>query len=368
MATAKSNGASPPQGQGPQSKDVPASKPALAAPAAGAPAAMPAKPATPAASAPKPSEPTGNPAKDTAKAPAGQRPATGQAAAKAPAAVAQAPKPAAVKDAGSVAASRIEPAQKAVSTGAPKSAPASKLAKVSKLAKASKPAKATTPAKPARPAKPAATALRATPAKAATGAPKAVAASPKPVKEPSGVTAPAAKAVPEAPSTVVRTARAVAHTVAEALDRSAEAARRVEAAVGERQTGAGAETLARVGLAQARDGYAVGRQSLEQLQGGLAESAGIASKGALEINGKVLDLVRAQADAAFGLWRQLLGAGSLSEAVQLQTRGWRHGYEMTSSRLKDIAETTGRVAETSIGPVRRMVDTWSKETRVKRGG
>jgi len=323
---------------------------------------MPAKPATPAASAPKPSEPTGNPAKDTAKAPAGQQPATGQAAAKAPAAVAQAPKPAAVKDAGSVAASRIEPAPKAVSTGAPKSAPASK------LAKASKPAKATTPAKPARPAKPAAAALRATPAKAATGAPKAVAASPKPVREPSGVTAPAAKAVPEAPPTVVRTARAVAHTVAEALDRSAEAARRVEAAVGERQTGAGAETLARVGLAQARDGYAVARQSLEQLQGGLAESAGIASKGALEINGKVLDLVRAQADAAFGLWRQLLGAGSLSEAVQLQTKGWRHGYEMTSSRLKDIAETTGRVAETSIGPVRRMVDTWSKETRVKRGG
>lgn len=358
MANAKSNGASQPQGQGPQVEDAPAAKPAIAGAPTGTSAAMPASsvPSAPSAKSAISATPTGQ----ASSAPAPKRPEpsaspAGEAAAKESAAEATAR-----------ASAAGAPLPKSASAG---DAPAPKSAPASERAKAATSAKVTKPAKPASVSKPAVSAARTTPAKTASGAGKVAAVPVKPVgKTPSATSRPAAKAAPVASSSVVRTARAVAHTVAEALDRGAEAARRVEAAVGERQAASGVEALTRVGLTQVRDGYAVVRQSLEQLQGGLAESAGIASKGAVEINGKVLDLMRAQADAAFGLWRQMLGAGSFSEAVQLQTKGWRQGYEMTSSRLKDIAETTGRIAETSISPVRRIVDTWSKETRLKRGG
>lgn len=356
MATAKSNEASPP-GQGPQDKDVPAQKPALAASPVATPAAKPAEPVASAPPAPAPvaAAPAASAGTDT-----GEKARAEAAALPAPAAAGPAPKPA-VKEGGPAASPKVEAAPKPAS---PKQAASPKRTSASKApaSKAAKAAGAPGPAKPAEPAKPAATAPRPVRGRVASAARRASPASARPVARPaSAVASPATKAAPEDRPSVARTARVVAHTVAEALDRGAKAARQVEAAIDERKTASGIEVLTRVGLDQAREGYATIRKSLEELQGGLAESAGIASKGVAEINGKVLDLVRAQTDAAFSLWRQLLGVNSLSQAVQLQTKGLREGYERTSSHLKDIAETTGRVAETSLAPMRRIIGAWGRD-------
>lgn len=63
----------------------------------------------------------------------------------------------------------------------------------------------------------------------------------------------------------------------------------------------------------------------------------------VELNGKLFELVRAQGDAAFSLWRSTLSAGSLSEAVRIQTSGVREAYETSAERWKDIAETAARL-------------------------
>lgn len=62
-----------------------------------------------------------------------------------------------------------------------------------------------------------------------------------------------------------------------------------------------------------------------------------------ELNTKMLDLMRSQTEANFAIWRSTLGAGSLSEAIRMQTTGVREAYETTAAQWRDIAETAARL-------------------------
>lgn len=110
------------------------------------------------------------------------------------------------------------------------------------------------------------------------------------------------------------------------------------------------------GLNQARTLFSSARASRQAWSGSLAQSASEASKGFVEINGKLLDLMRAQTDAALSLWRAMLGVGSVGEAVELQTSELRKQFETTASHMKDIAATTSRVARAAMQPMRAAVD------------
>jgi hypothetical protein len=105
------------------------------------------------------------------------------------------------------------------------------------------------------------------------------------------------------------------------------------------------------GAEQARNAIGRARETRESLQQAVAHSATAAAKGMLEVNGKVLDLLRAQSDAAFELWRSTLTAGSLSEAVRVQTSGIRQAYEATTSHAKDVAEAATRAIGDAVKPL-----------------
>lgn len=83
-----------------------------------------------------------------------------------------------------------------------------------------------------------------------------------------------------------------------------------------------------------------------------ARNVSIATRGVTELNSKLFDLMRSQTDGAIGLWRQLLGAGSMAEAVELQTRELRRQFEATSHQLKDIAQTSNRLFTEVLTPPR----------------
>jgi hypothetical protein len=83
----------------------------------------------------------------------------------------------------------------------------------------------------------------------------------------------------------------------------------------------------------------------------VAETATAATTTVLEVNAKVLDAVRAQSDAAFELWRSTLAAGSLSEAMRVQTSGARQAYETAANHWKDMAETTTRWFASAMKPL-----------------
>ena len=105
------------------------------------------------------------------------------------------------------------------------------------------------------------------------------------------------------------------------------------------------------GAEQARNAVGRARDTRESLQQAVAHSAAAAANGMLELNGKVIDLVRAQSDAAFDLWRSTMTAGSLSEAVRVQTSGIRQAYEATTTHAKDVAEAATRAIGDTVKPL-----------------
>jgi hypothetical protein len=98
-----------------------------------------------------------------------------------------------------------------------------------------------------------------------------------------------------------------------------------------------------LGTDQARSAYARAGAGNENLRKVVSDSTAATTRGLLELNGKFVDLWRAQSDAALDLWRSTLSAGSVADAVKAQTSGFRQSYEATTSHWKDIAETTGRL-------------------------
>ena len=106
------------------------------------------------------------------------------------------------------------------------------------------------------------------------------------------------------------------------------------------------------GAGQARAAYARARETGDSFREAATASTAATARGFLEFNGKVIDLVRAQNDAALDLWRSTLTAGSLSEAIRAQTHGLREAYETTAAGWKDLAETAGRLMGEAAKPLR----------------
>src|SRR5829696_3783525 len=111
-------------------------------------------------------------------------------------------------------------------------------------------------------------------------------------------------------------------------------------------------TAFEAGADQARASYSRARENGESLRQAVTDSTTATTRAFVELNGKVIDLVRAQSDATLDLWRSTLSAGTFSEAIRVQTHGLREVYETTSAQWKDIAETAGRLAAEAAKPLR----------------
>jgi hypothetical protein len=95
-------------------------------------------------------------------------------------------------------------------------------------------------------------------------------------------------------------------------------------------------------------------ESREVLRVAMREAATASTRGALEVNDKMIEAFRAQSDAAFDLWQSTLRAGSLPEAVQVQTTGIRNAYETATAQWQDIAATTKRWFGQSVEPIQAV--------------
>ncbi|HYF53269.1 MAG TPA: phasin family protein [Salinarimonas sp.] len=110
-------------------------------------------------------------------------------------------------------------------------------------------------------------------------------------------------------------------------------------------------TVLVAGAGGARTAYAKAQETGETLRGALTESAAAATRGLVELNGQMLDLVRAQSDATLAMLRSTMAAPSVSEAVRAQASGARQVYETSAAHWRAIAETAGRTAEAAMKPM-----------------
>lgn len=127
-----------------------------------------------------------------------------------------------------------------------------------------------------------------------------------------------------------------------------------------RDTASPVADMVTAGTDQAREAYARAQATGEALTNAVRDSMTASARGAAEVNGKVFELLQAQSQAAFDLWRSVLTAGSMAEAVRLQTSGVRQVYEATTTQWKDLAETTSRAFSEAVKPLQ---STWTNTLR-----
>lgn len=93
------------------------------------------------------------------------------------------------------------------------------------------------------------------------------------------------------------------------------------------------------------------RSQGDALRHAMRESATVSAKGALEVNGKIIEALHSQGHAAIELWRSALDSSDLQTAVKTQAQAARQAFEAASVQWKDIAETTAHWMAKSFEPL-----------------
>ena len=83
----------------------------------------------------------------------------------------------------------------------------------------------------------------------------------------------------------------------------------------------------------------------------VGEAVTASAKGALEVNGKIIDALNVQSNAALDLWRSAISPTPLPEVLKAQSLATRQAYEASSAQWKDVAESTALWVTKSLEPL-----------------
>jgi phasin len=93
----------------------------------------------------------------------------------------------------------------------------------------------------------------------------------------------------------------------------------------------------------------------------IEDSYATASRGAADYNLKLIEAARANTNAHFDYAGQLLGAKSLSEAVELSTAHLRKQFDILSTQTKELTALAQRVATDTVEPLKESVNSAFKK-------
>jgi phasin len=113
--------------------------------------------------------------------------------------------------------------------------------------------------------------------------------------------------------------------------------------------------FAEKGISQAKDNYEKMKSVAEEATDLLEDTYATASKGASEYGTKVIESARANTNAAFDLFGQLLTAKSYSEVVELSTGYLRSQFEIVTAQAKDLTAHAQKVATETAEPIKESV-------------
>jgi phasin len=118
--------------------------------------------------------------------------------------------------------------------------------------------------------------------------------------------------------------------------------------------------LAEKGVAQAKDNYEKIKSAAEQATDMLEDTYSNASKGASDYGLKVIETARANSNAAFNLFGELLTAKTLSEVVEKSTAYMRTQFETMTAQAKELTEQAQKVAAQTAEPIKETISTFHK--------
>ena len=110
--------------------------------------------------------------------------------------------------------------------------------------------------------------------------------------------------------------------------------------------------IAEKGIAQAKDNYEKFKSVAEEATDVLEDTYANASKGACDYGLKVIESARANSNATFDLFGQLLATKSLAEGVELYTGFLRSQFDTLTAQAKDLASCAQKAASETVEPIK----------------
>ena len=119
--------------------------------------------------------------------------------------------------------------------------------------------------------------------------------------------------------------------------------------------------MAEKGVEQFRGAYDRMRAAAEESSDLIEDSCETTRQGLAELNLRALEAAKANTDAAYSFFRDMVGAKSMSQAIELQTSYARKQFEALSGPTKDMQELTSKLASDASEPVKDAVQKMFKD-------
>jgi phasin len=117
-------------------------------------------------------------------------------------------------------------------------------------------------------------------------------------------------------------------------------------------------------VSQARDVYARIKNAAEETTDLLEETYETMREGSLAAGLKTLEATKANADASFALYRDLIGAKTFADALELQTAFARKQFDAMAGQVRDFQEFAQKFAVDSAKPARVAWEKAFKEAKI----
>ena len=108
--------------------------------------------------------------------------------------------------------------------------------------------------------------------------------------------------------------------------------------------------IAEKSVQQAKDGYARWKAAAEETSDALEDAYATSTKGYKELSRKSVELARSNVNAQFDFLQALIGAKSVSQALELQTSFARQQFEVLSGQAKELSSLAQKTATDGVKP------------------
>ena len=109
------------------------------------------------------------------------------------------------------------------------------------------------------------------------------------------------------------------------------------------------------GVIELRAAFAKAKTAADETASAIEVSFAAAKDGALSINAKALEAMRANADANFDFWKATLSVKSLPDLIALQTEFARKQVETMTSQTKDFGALAQKAMADAVEPIKEQV-------------
>ena len=116
-------------------------------------------------------------------------------------------------------------------------------------------------------------------------------------------------------------------------------------------------------VAQARDTYAKMKTAAEEATDVVEDTFETARDGAFAFGVKAIDAAKTNTDASFALARDMFGAKTFAEVIELQTAFARKQFDSVSAQMKDFQELAQKIVTETTKPVTTQVGKTFKEIK-----